>query len=206
MNSFRAVALSAAIVMPGLVCAQDASPSTERDNAVLIASEVESLMTDLEARAQEFPEVLRQLAEGTARAEDAENAVAALIERLTEVTDTMEDGSRFDNAIDKYKMATTDLIAEAEASPNDLIKEMVPSLRETLSQLEQDDQDRNQTVVEARNVIDQLKKNKEAIVFFIKAGEVQRGAALIEQNVAEFDSIVSRARGVANSLIEAANQ
>lgn len=205
-NSARALALSVIFAAPGMALAQNAAPNAARDNAVLIASEVDSLMTDLEERAKEFPQVLEDLAEGRARAEDAENAVTSLIERLTEVTDTMEDNSEFDNAIDDYKEATTALIAEAEASPNDLIKEMVPSLRETLQQLEQDDQERNQTVVEARNVIAQLRENQEAIVFFIKAGEIQRGATLIQENVAEFDSIVSRARGVANSLIEAANQ
>ncbi len=205
-NSLFALALAAFLGAPGLSHAQEAPPNAARDTAVLVASEVEGLMIDLEARAQEFPAVLEELAAGRARVEDAENAVASLIERLEEVTDTMEDGSDFDNAIDEYKDATVGLIAEAEASSNDIIREMVPSLKATLDQLEQDDQERNQTVVEARNVIAQLRESQAAIVFFIRAGEVQRGAALIQENVAEFDSIVSRARGVANSLIETANQ
>lgn len=199
-----ALAVATLYFVPGTTFAQDGHSS--RENAVMIAKEVESLMTDLEARAADFPEVLAALADGQARIEDAEATVASLIERLTEVTDTMQDGSEFDNAIDDYKAATVDLIARGEASENDAIRSMVPSLRTTLEQLEKDDQNRNQTVVEARNVIQQLRDNQEAIAFFIEAGEVQRGAALIAENVAQFDNIVDRARGVANSLIEAANQ
>ena len=200
----RVAATAAFLATPGLLHAQD--PASPRDNAVMIATEVESLMTDLEARAANFPEVLAALSEGRGRIEDAEETVAALIERLTEVTDTMEDGSDFDNAIDDYKEATVDLISRGEASENETIRAMVPDLRATLEQLEQDDQNRQQTVVEARNVIQQLRDNQEAITFFIEAGEVQRGAALIQENITEFDTIVDRARGVANSLIEAANQ
>lgn len=200
----RVAATAVFLAAPGLLHAQD--PASPRDNAVMIATEVESLMADLEARAADFPEVLAALAEGKARIEDAEETVESLIQRLTEVTDTMEDGSNFDNAIDDYKDATIDLIARGEASENEVIRAMVPDLRTTLEQLEQNDQNRNQTVVEARNVIQQLRDNQEAITFFIEAGEVQRGAALIQENITEFDTIVDRARGVANSLLEAANQ
>lgn len=177
----------------------------QRDRAREMGEMIEQLMTDLEARSTNFPEVLQALAEGRASIEQADETVNQLIAQLTEITDAMEDGKEFDQAIDDYRNETTKLIAEAEGSGNEAMKSIIPNLRETLAGLEADDEARARTVIDARNVIALLEDNREAIAFFIRAGEVQKAAELISANVDEFTDLVARGREVANSLIEAAN-
>ena len=177
----------------------------QRERAIQMGEQIEQLMVDLEQRAAGFPEILQALAEGRANIEQADETVNQLIDQLKQVTDAMEDGTDFDQAIDDYKDETTTLIAEAEASDNPAIRSVIPDLRATLEGLNGDDRDRAQTVIEARNVIAALEDNREAISFFIRAGQVQRAAELISTNVAEFGDIVERGKIVANGLIEAAN-
>jgi nitrogen fixation/metabolism regulation signal transduction histidine kinase len=201
-------ALSVAIVAATLFIAGAATaqtPTENRERARAMAEDIEQLMIDLEERAAGFPDVLAALAEGRASIEKADETVSQLIDQLTAVTDAMEDGSEFDQAIDAYKDTTIDLIAEAEASGNDAIRAVLPDLRQTLDGLNADDRSRAQTVIEARNVIAELEDNREAIAFFVKAGEVQRAAELISANVDEFGTIVERGKRVANGLIRAAN-
>lgn len=174
-----------------------------QQNAVAIANQIKTLMEDMEVRAQGFPELLTALAEGRATIEQADQTVADLIEQLTEITTQMEDGTEFDVAIDGYVEATQGLIAEAEASNNDAMKGLIPSLKVTKESLETDDARRAALVVRSRNVIRELEKNREAIAFFIKAGAVTQAAELIRGSVNDFEGIVERGQAVAQGLIDA---
>lgn len=198
-----AIGVSVLLISAGIAGAQ--VPQSERDRAAEMAQQISTLMVDLEARAQEFPGVLEQLRQGQIEIDMADQTVADLIAQLTEVTNAMEDDTEFDNSIDAYKDSTVALIAEAEASPNAAIKATIPALRATLASLEADDASRQQTVIDARNVIADLKENREAIAFFIRAGQVQMAAELIAANVADFSGIVERGRAIADGLIQAAN-
>ena len=117
----------------------------------------------------------------------------------------MDDQSEADAAIDAYKAATVELIAEAEASGKDAIKSYIPDLENTLERLETSDQTRAQRVIEARNLIRTLEQNSESIAFFIRVGEVERAAGLIEQNIAEFSDLVENGKEFASGLTPAAN-
>ncbi len=187
-----------------VVAQENATDANRRAEAVERAEQIDALMTDLEARAASFPEVLDALRQGRANIEQADETVAQLIDRLTEVTDAMEDDSEFDNAIDGYREETQSLIDQAEGSDNDAIRGVIPTLRDTLRSLDSDDRSRAETVIEARNVIAALEENREAIAFFIRAGEVTRAAELISTNVVEFGDIVQRGRDVATGIIDAA--
>lgn len=199
----HAISLTGAITLAGTALAQGANG--ERERAAEMGREIEALMVALEERSAEFPQVLVALEKGQATIEQADETVNQLIEQLRSVTDAMEDESEFDKAIDSYKVSTTELIAEAEASDNEAIRGVLPQLRETLDGLNRDDEDRAQTVIEARNVIAQLEENREAIAFFIRAGAVQEAATLISENIADFGDIVDRGKVVASGLINAAN-
>lgn len=199
----QALGLTAALALAGAASAQ--GTNEERERAAEMGREIEELMIALEERSAEFPQVLDALAEGKATIEQADETVSQLIEQLQSVTDTMEDDSEFDKAIDSYKVSTTELIAKAEASDNEAIRGVLPRLRQILKNLNRDDQERAQTVIEARNVIAQLEENREAIAFFIRAGAVQEAANLISENIADFGEIVDRGKVVASGLINAAN-
>jgi len=203
-NLLTSVFLSVTITLSGFQAAGQTVSTAERDQARVMAEEIAALMADLETRAAEFPDVLTQLEEGQIAIEQADQTVADLIQRLTEVTDAMEDGKPFAEAIDNYKDITVQLIAEAEGSDNEAIRGAVSGLRTTLEGLEQDDADRQSTVVDARNAIAQLEENREAIAFFIRAGQVQEAAALIAGEVDGFQDIVARGQAIADSLIDAA--
>ncbi|WP_121633639.1 hypothetical protein [Tropicibacter alexandrii] len=201
---FPSALLATVLMTSPLLAQEDGSDADRRAEAVQRAEQIDALMTDLEARAASFPEVLEALRQGRANIEQADETVAQLIARLTEVTDAMEDDSEFDNAIDGYREETQSLIDQAEASDNDAIRGVIPTLRDTLRSLDSDDRSRAETVIEARNVIAALEENREAIAFFIRAGEVTRAAELISTNVAEFGDIVARGRAVATGIISAA--
>ena len=128
------------------------SPS-EKARVAEMAGAIAELMSSLEQRAADYPAFLDQLDQGLVDIEQADAKVAELIEQLQMATRQMEDGSDFDTAIDDYKQQTTALIAEAEASNNQIIKAEVPNLQAVLDGLDSDDEARARTVIEARNLI-----------------------------------------------------
>jgi len=206
MPAFTKLALRAAFcalvafaVLPGTGYAQSAEDEVEN-----MANQIKVLMEQLQTRTEEFPPFLRELEQGLVDIEEAQERVQGLITNLKEATTQMEDNSAFDMAIDKYKDETIALIAEAEASNNNAIKQAIPGLQATLDSLEADDLKRNATVVDARNLIRTLEENDEALVFFIKANQVQLAAQSIRENVAEFETIVENGKVLAESLLEGA--
>lgn len=170
-----------------------------------MAEQLQVVMLGLEERAEGYPAFIVDLQNGLATIEQADEQVGALIAQLIEATDQMDDESEFDTAIDEYKTATVKLIAEADASGIDVIKSSIPDLEASLARLEAADQNRTETVIEARNVIRSLEQNREAIAFFIRAGQIQRATELIEQNVVEFAAIVENGKELASGLVSAAN-
>ena len=178
-----------------------AQPTNEEKARVrAISEQIEVLLSDLESQASEYPEVMVELRQGLINIETADETVQKLIDQLTEITDNMEEGSEFEGAIASYVEFTASLIAEAEGSNSDAQKALIPDLKETLEGLKENDRTRRQTVVDARNVIRQLEKNREDIAFFIKAGEVQQAAELIDAQVGEFARIVEQGKSLANDL------
>ena len=97
------------------------------------------------------------------------------------------------------------MIAEADASNNQIIKDEIPNLEATLEGLDADDEQRARTVIEARNLIRTLEENREAIAFFIKADRVQRAADLIRANVVDFSEIIDGGKLLASSLLDEAS-
>ncbi|WP_428925335.1 hypothetical protein [Marinibacterium sp. SX1] len=177
------------------------SPS-EKARVAEMAGAIAELMSSLEQRAADYPAFLDQLDQGLVDIEQADAKVAELIEQLQMATRQMEDGSDFDTAIDDYKQQTTALIAEAEASNNQIIKAEVPNLQAVLDGLDSDDEARARTVIEARNLIRTLEENREAIAFFIKADNVQRAADLIRANVVDFSEVIDAGKTVASRLLD----
>lgn len=196
----RLLAVTAIGLWSGLALAQP-TPS-EKERVAEMAGAISELMTSLEQRAADYPAFLDQLEQGLVDIEQADATVAELIDNLRNATAQMEDGSDFDMAIDDYKAQTTELIAEAEASNNAIIKGEVANLQEVLDGLEEDDQARARTVIEARNLIRTLEENREAIAFFIKADSVQRAAELIRANVVDFSEIIDSGKTVASRLLD----
>ena len=196
----RLLAVTAIGLWSGLAMAQP-TPS-EKERVAEMAGAISELMTSLEQRAADYPAFLDQLEQGLVDIEQADATVAELIDNLRNATAQMEDGSDFDMAIDDYKAQTTELIAEAEASNNAIIKGEVANLQEVLDGLEEDDQARARTVIEARNLIRTLEENREAIAFFIKADSVQRAAELIRANVVDFSEIIDSGKTVASRLLD----
>jgi ABC-type transporter Mla subunit MlaD len=183
----------------------DAQSQAEKEQVARLAGEVEQLMTDMQTRSEGFPDVLARLQAGEATIAEADETVAQLISQLTEITNSMDDDTEFAGSIDAFVASTVDLIAEAEASNNEAMKGLIPTLETTKEQLEADDARRNEAVVMARNVIRDLERNREAIAFFIKAGAVIEAANLISSSIDDFEVIVERGHAVASGLIEAAN-
>ena len=183
--------------------AQNVSEEEARVNSM--AEKLQILMSGLEERAEGYPAFIEDLKNGLITIEQADEQVGALITQLTEATYQMDDQSEADAAIDAYKAATVELIAEAEASGKDAIKSYIPDLENTLERLETSDQTRAQRVIEARNLIRTLEQNSESIAFFIRVGEVERAAGLIEQNIAEFSDLVENGKEFASGLTPAAN-
>jgi DNA repair exonuclease SbcCD ATPase subunit len=181
------------------------SQSPEEARVQEIAAEIDSLMKTLAARTEEYPAFIAELQDGLVTIEQADERVDQLIAELKSATDGMEDGTALDNAIDDYKTATSDLIAEATASNNTAIKSAIPALEETLAGLEEDDASRAATVIKARNLIRTLETDKEAISFFIRANQVQRAAALISANIDEFEEIVANGQELATKLMGSIN-
>ncbi|MAC80614.1 MAG: hypothetical protein CML66_21405 [Rhodobacteraceae bacterium] len=175
---------------------------SEKARVAEMASSIAELMTSLEQRAQDYPVFLDQLEQGLVDIEQADATVADLIDQLSTATREMEDGSDFDTAIDDYKEQTTALIAEAEASNNKIIKAEVPNLQAVLDGLQDDDEARARTVIEARNLIRTLEENREAIAFFIKADSVQQAAELIRANIVDFSEIIDAGKDVASRLLD----
>lgn len=198
------IVFCAALTLPmvtGNAWAQSAENEVEA-----MAGQIKALMEQLETRTEEFPPFLKELEDGLVTIEQAQERVQGLIDNLKKATSQMEDNSEFDLAIDKYKEQTLALIAEAEASNNAAIKEAIPGLQKTLDDLEADDRKRSATVVEARNLIRTLEENDEALVFFIKANQVQLAAKSIRENVEEFSQIVENGRVLAESLLDGVTQ
>lgn len=197
------LALAAVIFSAAFAFAQSETP--EQQKVRVISEEIAALMTDLEQRAASYPETIQQLEQGQIKIEQANETVQGLIGRLNEITGNMEDGKEFDQAIKAYIKNTTDLIAEAQGSNNDAMKSAIPNLQKTLDNLKQDDAERAQTVVEARNLIRELERNKETLAFFVKVGEVQKAAELIRTTVGEFKDIVVRGKQLASRLAQPTN-
>jgi ABC-type transporter Mla subunit MlaD len=183
----------------------DAQSQAEKEQVARLAGEVEQLMTDMQTRSEGFPDVLARLQAGEATIAEADETVAQLISQLTEITNSMDDDTEFAGSIDAFVASTVDLIAEAEASNNEAMKGLIPTLETTKEQLEADDARRNEAVVMARNVIRDLERNREEIAFFIKAGAVIEAAKLISSSIDDFEVIVERVHAVASGLIEAAH-
>lgn len=200
----RCLVLAAGIAFAASTAgAQVSAPDQERVR--IVAERIAELMSALDQRATEYPAFIAELEAGLVSIEQADDRVRDLIEQLTTATDEMEDGGDLDTAIDNYVAATTDLIAEAEASNNDAMKEAIPELEAARESLRADDARRAETVIEARNLIRLLERNREAIAFFIRAGQVQRAADLIRQHVDEFEAIVENGKALAEGIVEASN-
>ncbi|MEL6958746.1 MAG: hypothetical protein AAGL89_07335 [Pseudomonadota bacterium] len=201
IKPFFLAAVFSAMSLPALAQA----PSAEEARVNEIAAQLELVMTGLEERAEGYPAFIEELQAGLVTIERADEEVGELIAQLTAATDQMDDQSDFDAAIDEYRDATVALIAEAEGSNNEAIKAAIPDLEASLEELNASDDQRAETVIEARNLIRSLEQNREAIAFFIRAGQVQRATALIQQNVDEFAEIVENGKALAGSLTPAAN-
>ena len=202
----QAAAVCVLIVATSGAFAQEAPEvGSERDRVSTMAERIATVMQGLEDRAETYPQFITDLQDGVATIEQADEQVAELISQLQIATDQMDDNSEFDTAIDDYKAATVALIAEAEASPLEVVKSAIPDLEVSLSELEALDQRRAETVVEARNLIRVLEQNREAIAFFIKANQVQRATDVIQSNLDEFEQIVDDGKNLASDLMDAAN-
>ncbi len=180
--------------------------TAEADKVKKMSAEISLLMTDMQERSKKYPDVMQKLLKGQASLEQADETVSTLIKELTEIADKMADGSDFDNAIDEYVGSTISLIGDAQSSNNEQIKALLPSLNSTKETLEGSDARRAEAVILARTAVRELEKNREAIVFFIKAGAVTEAAQIISENIDEFENIVARAQAVAEGLIEGTNQ
>ncbi len=203
-TSLRRAALAAGIMLfANFSFAQVAE--TEQERVRIMAEEIAKYMTSLETQAAGYPEVFKQLKDGLLTIQQADAEVAKLIQLLNDATTKMEDGGEFGESIAAYRDATIALIAEAEASTNDSIKAAVPDLQKTLEALEQSDETRNATVIEARNLIRSLEQNREAIAFFIKANQVQKASQLIAENVGDFALIIENGKSLAAGLTDVAN-
>ena len=203
----QAAAVCVLIVATSGAFAQEAPEvGSERDRVSTLAAQIATVMQGLEDRAETtYPQFITDLQDGVATIEQADEQVAELISQLQIATDQMDDNSEFDTAIDDYKAATVALIAQAEASPLEVVKSAIPDLEVALSELEASDQRRAETVVEARNLIRVLEQNREAIAFFIKANQVQRATDVIQSNLDEFEQIVDDGKNLASDLMDAAN-
>lgn len=201
IRPFILAAVFSAVWLPAFAQA----PSAEAARVKEIAANLEFVLLALEERAASYPELIVELQAGLVTIERADEEVGELIAQLIAATNQMDDQSDFDAAIDEYRDATVSLIAEAEGSNNEDIKAGIPDLEATLKELNVADEERAETVIEARNLIRSLEQNREAIAFFIKAGQLQRATALITENVAEFDKLVEAGKALANSLTRPAN-
>lgn len=201
IRPFILAAVFSGIAVPAI--AQQSS--AEEARVKTLAAQLELVMSGLEERAEAYPAFVQELQAGLVTIERADEEVGELIAQLIAATDQMDDKSDFDTAIDEYRSATVDLIAEAEASNNDDYKSIIPDLEAILEELNASDERRAETVIEARNLIRSLEQNREAIEFFIRAGQVQRAAALIEANVDEFVEIVENGKALTGSITPAAN-
>lgn len=195
-------ALIAAFIV---VSASVAVAQTNDDRVRQMAEKLDALMSELASRNAEQPAFLKELEEGLATIEQADERVAEMIEELKKASQSMEDNSEIDNLIDEYKSQTGKLIAEAEASNNAAIKSAIPELQATLASLETSDEKRSATVVDARNVIRALEQDKEAIAFFIRANQTSKAAELISANVEQFGQIVANGKEIAASLLATIN-
>lgn len=197
--------LAASLVFVAALTANAQGIEEQEARVTEMAEQIQLIMSGLEERAEIYPAFIDDLKNGLVTIEQADEQVEALITQLIEATDQMDDQSDFDAAIDEYKAATVALIGEAEASANDNMKTLIPVLKGDLASLETSDENRAETVIEARNLIRSLEQNREAIAFFIRAGQIQRATDLIDKNVEEFSKIVENGKELAGGLVSAAN-
>lgn len=170
-----------------------------------MAEKIKLVMGQLEERSAKYPKFIEDLQDGLVTIEQADSQVAALLEQLRVVTEQMDDQSEFDKTIDDYKSVIEKLIGEAEASNIDAIRATVDSLQRTLAKVNEADSKRGETVIEARNLIRALEVSRDALSFFVRAGQVQRASELLAQNVLEFSDIVANGKELAGGLVSAAN-
>lgn len=180
------------------VMAQSANSS---DKLRVIAEKIEVLMKEMAKKAADDEKLAKELAERKANIKQADQNISNMIARLSELTKNMDDKSSFRIAIKDFEKETLDLIAQAESSNDDAMKSGIPQLRQTLNKLKAADDLRSTKVQEARAVIRNLEDNKTRIVFFYKAGQLQKAADQLLANAKAYASIVDGARSLADSVI-----
>ena len=172
------------------------------DEIAAAAARIETLVTELQTRAEGYPTFVAELQEGLVTIEQADERVAELIASLREATTQLEDESEVDRAIDEYLSETLALIAEAEGSNIQIIRDAIPALRDTAAALQASDQARAAMVIEARNLIRTLEQDQDALAFLIRANQVQQAAALIADNLSEFGDIIDAGTLLSTSLLD----
>jgi len=213
--SFKPIALTTAILIAvvasnPIASAQttaetSAQEPTRQEKAREVAQRVDLLMQTMQTQAEGYPDTLERLRLGQETIQKADETVSEMIDRLKTMADEMEDESEFAVSIDAFENEAQQLIAEAEASNNAKIKELLPTLTEDRDSLRDSDQRRSRTVVEARNLIRDLEDNRSTIAFYIKANALSEAADLIAASVTDFEGIVAEGRQLADELIEASN-
>lgn len=178
-----------------------AQEANTKDGVAAAAASIEALVAKLQDRSESYPEFIAELENGLVTIEQADETVEELITSLREATTQLEDNSEVDRAIDDYLEETANLIAEAEGSRSEVVRNTIPSLRETEAQLKDSDLTRAQMVIEARNLIRTLEQEREDLSFLIRANQVQQASALISANLSEFDDLLEAGSNLSTSLI-----
>ena len=171
------------------------------DEIAAAAATIETLVVQLQTRREGYSEFIEELQEGLVTFEQADERVAELIASLRDATAQLEDESEVDRAIDNYLTTTEALIAEADGSDIQIIRDTIPTLRDTAADLRASDQSRAAMVIEARNLIRTLERDQAAIAFLIRANQLQQAAALISANLSEFGEILTAGTSLSTSLL-----
>ncbi|KAA5598227.1 hypothetical protein [Blastochloris sulfoviridis] len=185
---------------------QAPSPGRSGDSKIAeISKQVDELLAAMEAQSKQFPAVLAAIKAKRENIEKADETVTAMIERLKQVTESMDDKSTFRAEMASIEQAISSLIDEARASNDDVIKATLPNLERKLGELRAAEALRGSTIIEARNVIRELEDNKTRLKFLIRAGEVVRAIDMIVANVGEFAKIVEKGKMVTRGLLDASS-
>lgn len=171
------------------------------DEIAAAVATIETLVTQLQTRTEGYPAFIAELQEGLVTIEQADERVAELIASLRQATTQLEDDSEVDRAIDDYLAETEALIAEADGSDIQMIRDRIPALRDTAAALHASDQARAEMVIEARNLIRTLEQDQEALAFLVRANQVQQAAALIAANLSEFNEILDAGTSLSTLLL-----
>lgn len=201
-NLLLAAMIGACVLLAAPVAAQ---AQNEDSRIVEITKQIDELLSEMQAQSEQFPGVLEAIRAEREKIEKADETIVAMIDRLKQITKRMDDDSEFRSEMEAVEKEITALIAEGEASNDDVVKQLLPNLRGKLGELQKAESLRSSTIIEAHNVVRELEDNRKRLSYFIRAGAVTRAVDHITVNVGQFAAIVRKGKQVTRSLLEASS-